>query len=114
MVPGSEPLELGELAMKILRATAWVLTCVLLATSAFGQSSNGTLSGTVTDTSGALIPGVTVKATNTETGIVSTGVTNESGAYTVPGLLPGTYVASAVLPGFQTQNFTDVRIGNAA
>ena len=102
------------MAIKIFRAGACLLAWLLLATSAFGQSSNGTLSGTVTDSSRALIPGVTIKATNTDTGIVSTGVTNESGAYTVPGLLPGTYLASAVLPGFQTQTFTDVRIGNAA
>ena len=100
--------------MKTLRVEACLLACLLLATSAFGQSSNGTLSGTVVDSSRALIPGVTIKATNTETGIVSTGVTNESGAYTVPGLLPGSYAASAVQPGFQTQTFTDIRIGNAA
>jgi hypothetical protein len=100
--------------MKKLHAGACLLACFLLATYTFGQSSNATLSGTVTDGSQALIPGVTVRVTNTETAVVSTSVTNESGAYTLPGLLPGTYSASASLPGFQTQTFTNVRVGNAA
>src|SRR6185369_6667956 len=78
------------------------------------QSSNANLSGTVTDTAKALIPGVSVTAKNTDTSVVSTGVTNESGTYNISGLLPGVYTVSAELPGFQTQTFTDVRLGNAA
>src|SRR5205814_9096148 len=70
--------------------------------------------GRVSDAAKALIPGVTVTDTNTETGFVSTAVTNESGTYNVPSLLPGVYKVSAELPGFQTQTFTDVRLGNAA
>src|SRR5436190_15737940 len=100
--------------MKKLRAAVWGLVWLLLVThNSFGQS-NGTLSGTVTDSAKALVPGVTIKATNIETGVVSTGITNESGSYTIPGLLPGVYSASASLPGFQTQTFTEVRLGNAA
>ena len=65
------------------------------------------------DSAGALIPGVTVMATNTGTGIVNTVVTNESGAYQFPALQPGTYKMSAELPGFQTQTFTNVQLGGA-
>src|SRR5262245_20531838 len=95
---------------------ALALVSLLFVTSpgAFSQSSNGSISGTVSDAARALIPGVTVTATNVETGVVSTGVTNESGTYNVPSLLPGLYKVSAELPGFQTQTFTDVRLGNAA
>ena len=100
--------------MKSFQVGVCILACLLFATYGLGQSSNGTLSGTVSDSARALVPGLTIKIINTETGIVSTGVSNESGAYTVPCLLPGTYSVSAVLPGFQTQTFTDVRIGNAA
>jgi hypothetical protein len=45
--------------------------------------------------------------------VVSTGITNESGTYNISALLPGVYTVSAELPGFQTQTFTDVRLGNA-
>ncbi|HSU87514.1 MAG TPA: carboxypeptidase-like regulatory domain-containing protein, partial [Terriglobia bacterium] len=100
--------------MRRLSAVILVLVCVTLSTSAFGQSSNATLSGTVSDAAKALIPGVTITATNTETGVVSTGVTNETGTYNLPGLLPGLYNVTAELPGFQTQTFTGVRLGNAA
>src|SRR6185295_8801609 len=52
-----------------------------LSTAAFAQSSNATLGGTVQDSTGAFIPGVTVTATNNATGIVATILTNESGTY---------------------------------
>ena len=48
------------------------------------------------------------------TGIQTNSVTNESGVYNMPGLLPGVYRVSASLPGFQTQTYTDVQLGNAA
>src|SRR5437016_4543590 len=94
-------------------ALALALLCMSLSIEAAAQSSNGSLSGTVTDAAKAFIPGVTVTATNTETGVVSSGLSNESGTYNIPGLLPGVYKVSAELPGFQTQTFTDVRLGNA-
>ncbi len=63
------------------------------------------MSGTVSDTTGALIPGVTVTATNTQTGIVSTVLSNESGTYNFASLQPGTYNLSAELSGFQTHTY---------
>ena len=51
---------------------AVVLLCLFEFPNTFAQTSNATLGGTVSDPSGALIPGVTVTATNTATGIVST------------------------------------------
>jgi hypothetical protein len=89
------------------------LLCLLACWTGFGQSVNATVGGSVSDTSKALIPGVTVTATNTGTGIVNTAVTNESGAYNFPALQPGTYKLTAELPGFQTQTFTDVQLGGA-
>jgi hypothetical protein len=91
-----------------------VILSIILSINAFGQSSNATLSGTVTDAARALIPGVTVTATNNDTGVVSTAITNETGTYNIASLLPGVYTVSAELPGFQKQTFTDVRLGNAA
>src|SRR5436190_23305307 len=73
---------------------------------------NATLSGTVSDVSGALIPGVEVTATNTGTGVASTAVTNESGTYRFLSLQPGPYEVKASLAGFQTQTFR-VALGTA-
>jgi hypothetical protein len=80
----------------------------------YAQSSNAAVSGTVSDSSGALIPGVTVTGVNPATGVSTSVVTNESGVYALQSLLPGVYRISASLPGFQTQTFTDVQLGNAA
>jgi Carboxypeptidase regulatory-like domain len=98
---------------KKLVCMAASLLCLLLAVNGFGQSINASVGGTVADPSKALIPGVTITATNTGTGIANTNVTNESGAYNFPALQPGTYKLSAELPGFQTQTFTDVQLGGA-
>ena len=57
------------------------------------------------------IPGVTVTATNTATGVAVTAITNESGAYNIPSLLPGPYKLTAELPGFRTQAFNAVQLG---
>src|SRR5262252_7845484 len=93
--------------------------CVLAATlllalfclNTFAQTTNATLGGTASDPSRALIPGVTVTATNTATGIVSTTVTNETGSYNFPSLQTGTYKVTAELAGFQTQTYNDVTLG---
>src|SRR5689334_11914978 len=104
-----EPLT-GEKSMKRLYS-AVLLLCFVFFANAFAQTTNATLGGTVSDASRALIPGVTVTATNTATGIVSTTVTNETGSYNFPSLQTGTYKVTAELPGFQTQTYSDVTLG---
>ncbi len=90
-----------------------VLAGLLAASFAFSQ--NAQLGGIVTDPSGALIPGVTISATNTDTGVVTTTITNERGAYTFPSLQPGkAYTLSAALPGFQTKSVTNIELGTAS
>src|SRR5262245_12146511 len=98
--------------MKRLVAVALLLVCAFF-TNTFAQSTNATLGGTVSDASRALIPGVTVTATNTQTGIVTTVVTNETGAYQFASLQTGVYKVTAELPGFQTQGYSDVTLGVA-
>src|SRR5215813_8999707 len=71
---------------------------------------NAVVSGTVSDTSGALIPGVEVTAKNTATGIVTTRITNESGSYSFASLQPGLYTVSAMLSGFQTATYNNVQL----
>src|SRR5215471_21715047 len=90
------------------------LLFLLLAAPVFSQSTNATVSGTVGDPTGAVLPGVEITATNNATGVVTTVISNEAGAYNFASLLPGVYKVSASLPGFQTKTFTDVELGNAA
>jgi hypothetical protein len=96
---------------KTLVALLMTMFAALIADSAFAQGGNGTLTGTVEDTAQALIPGVSITATNNATGVQSTTVSNESGAYNISSLLPGTYRLTATLPGFQTQNFNNIDLG---
>jgi protocatechuate 3,4-dioxygenase beta subunit len=78
------------------------LFCLLVSVNGFAQGTvNATVGGTVADASGALIPGVTVTATNVGTGIANTVVTNESGAYNFASLQPGDYKVSAELQVFK-------------
>ena len=93
------------------RICAAVLLFLTLSINAVGQSA--TVGGTVSDATGALIPGVTVAATNTQTGVVTTVVTNETGTYNFASLQPGLYRVSAELSGFQTQTRNNVELGAA-
>jgi hypothetical protein len=68
------------------------------------------ISGTVEDSSNAPLPGVTVTATNTETGLVQTTVTDERGFYRVLNLPTGTYRIEAALDGFATATAESVRL----
>ena len=81
------------------RNIGFVFLCLFLANVAFAQ--NAQLGGIVADPTKALIPGVTITATNTATGVATTTITNESGAYSFPSLQPGVYRLSAELSGFQ-------------
>ncbi|HYR86722.1 MAG TPA: TonB-dependent receptor [Terriglobia bacterium] len=92
---------------------AAVLLSVCLTANTFSQSSNASVSGTVSDATGALIPGVTVTATNNATGVVTMALSNEAGVYSLPSLLPGVYTLSAELSGFQKQTYTNTQLGNA-
>jgi hypothetical protein len=74
------------------------------------QRAGGSVSGTVQDPSGALMPGVTIQATERNSGLAATAVTNESGAYNFQSLAPGTYQVSASLPGFQTRTVTGLEV----
>src|SRR5437867_6293296 len=93
-----------------LVATA-ALVCLSLASNVSAQTSNASVGGFVQDPSQAVIPGVTVTATNTETGVVTTALTNESGTYNISSLLPGTYRLTAELSGFRAQVYNNVQLG---
>ena len=96
------------------KLTAALLMCLFVPLCMLAQTSNASLSGSVTDASGALVPSVTITATNNATGVENTALSNDAGVYSFPSLLPGQYRVSATQPGFQTETYTDVQLGNAA
>jgi hypothetical protein len=80
------------------------------------RATTADLSGTVTDSSKALVPGATVRVTNRATGLERTATTDRDGRYFIPALPPGTYTVRASLTGFDTQVFesVEVALGQAA
>src|SRR5262245_42342446 len=89
---------------------------VLLSASALAQLTTGTINGTVTDSSGAAIPGASITVKNVETGIARNTISGETGRYEVPNLQPGSYEISASLAGFQTsvRNGVTLAVGQNA
>jgi len=96
------------------RLRSALLTMSLLAVgvaTAYGQSTTfGQFLGTVTDLSGAVVPGASVTAVNRDTNIARTTVTNERGDYVVDKLIPGVYDLRAELSGFKTEVAAEVRL----
>ncbi|MGH9355271.1 MAG: carboxypeptidase regulatory-like domain-containing protein, partial [Terriglobia bacterium] len=74
----------------------------------FGQIVGATITGTVTDPSGAVTPGVKIIVTNVATGVTRNAVTNGVGFYTAPNLIPGNYQITATATGFKTQVRKDI------
>jgi hypothetical protein len=84
------------------RNVAWTLVLLLAsAAPAIAQFDRGTISGTIKDEQGGVMPGVTVTATSTQTQQPSVTTSNGSGFYTFPNLLPGRYDVVAELQGFK-------------
>ena len=79
---------------------------------AAAQTESGKISGTVTDQSGAVLPGVTVNLKSVERATTRTTVTNAQGEYVFASLVPGNYEVTAELSGFSTkQTRTNVPVG---
>jgi len=96
-----------------MKSLAYVFWCLLLATSvaqAQGVGSSGDIAGTITDSSGAVLPKVSVNVLDTQTGLKRTVVTGGNGQYRVAGLSPSRYDVSAELPGFATEIHKSIQI----
>lgn len=95
------------------RRTAGLLAIALMLTftfSAFAQTSRGTLTGTVTDPSGAVVANATIVLTNTATGVVRQAATNNSGLYRFDAVDLGTYTVEARGTGFAATKKTGIDI----
>jgi hypothetical protein len=91
--------------------TNFVAVCVLFVTltpAIWAQVATGTISGTVNDKSGGVLPGAKVTVLNEETGIARNLETNQQGSYSAPGLNVGQYRVTATKDGFQTEIRTGI------
>ncbi|WP_446741725.1 carboxypeptidase regulatory-like domain-containing protein [Silvibacterium acidisoli] len=81
-----------------------------------GQGVTADISGTVTDETGAVVPGAQVVATNTATNVATSAVTNGSGVYSIRFLQIGNYTLTVTAPGFSTwkANAFDLEVGQVA
>ena len=76
----------------------------------YAQSTTGSIYGSVTDSTGAAIPGSTVSAKDIHTGLVTTTTSNNSGEYVIPNVTPSDYIVTGTSSGFKTQNETGVTV----
>ena len=90
----------------------WVVLVgtLLLAGTALAQVDRGTITGIVTDSSGAVVPGVTITVTNVGTGIATRVVTNATGTYSVPLLPAAVYRLTAEREGFKKYTQTNITV----
>src|SRR5262245_40702820 len=99
---------------RFLRTLVGTLALLVITTSASAQLSTAQLSGRITDESGAVLPGATVTATQTDTGLMRTVTTDASGTYVLPNLPTGPYRLEAMLQGFRTYAQTGIVLQVAA
>ena len=97
------------------KRSLWIAAVLLgsVRPAASAQRTTGTIRGTVTDTSGAIIPGAQVTVTNTATGFTRTATTNTSGLYVVSDLPVGPYKVEVEFTAFKTAVVTDVGLNVA-
>ena len=93
--------------MRSIRFSLVLMVLLAAAGTMFGQAgSTGSISGTISDSSGGVLPNVKVTVTNTATNQVFHAVTTSAGDYSAPSLSPGTYVVAAEAPGFEKSKTT--------
>ena len=92
------------------RTLAALMVALLFAWPAAAQEQRGAIEGIVKDTSGAVLPGVTVEA-KAQNGAVLTTTTDSNGVYRFPSVAPSMYVVTATLSGFGPRTVEDVHIG---
>src|SRR5579862_9444051 len=96
---------------RIMRSRMMLVALVLLAATAMvAQTFRGTILGTVTDPSGAVVSGATVRVKSADTGQERSTQTGADGSYSVPELAVGAYMVTVTQTGFQTSVTTGVTV----
>jgi hypothetical protein len=91
-------------------ALSRLAACALLAAAALAQTNVASITGILTDTTGAVVPGAGVVITNLETGIASRTETNDAGVYFVASLNPGRYRVEVQASGFRRKQLDNLQI----
>lgn len=86
----------------VLKVVLLPVLVLVLAASAAAQGTNGVISGTITDSGGGVLPGVTMTLRNAETGVIRDAVSEADGRYRFPAIPSGRYDLTAELSGFTT------------
>ena len=100
--------------MFLQRAVPILTAALLCAAAANAQSTNASIYGSVTDSSGAAAPKATVTATNIKTGVSQGTVTNADGVYLFPSLQPGEYKVAGELTGFRKSVSSGIQLAVGA
>jgi hypothetical protein len=109
---------MGELLSEVTAVrTSWSLRIVafffIVASLAFGQGANGTITGTITDPTGLVVPGANVEARSAETAAVYSVASTNAGNYAIPNLPVGTYTVTAKAQGFKSYTHQNLAIAAA-
>ena len=96
--------------MKALTISMLLAVCACMA---FGQGATSLMSGTVTDPTGAAVPGAEVQAVQTDTNLVLKVTTNDQGAFAIPSVPAGPYRITVAKPGFKTATLTNIQVESA-
>jgi hypothetical protein len=89
---------------------ALIVLALLVCAPAFAQTFQGSISGTVNDASGAVVPGASITATNKSTGLTRETVSGENGAFAFPGMPLGLYTVTVTKQGFAGQKLDNVEV----
>ena len=95
---------------KFVQMALCLCVAIFAAQPAFSQADQGAITGTVTDSTGAVVPNASVTVSSTETGLTLKGTSDASGVFVFSPLKIGTYTVSAVAPGFSTTTQENVTL----
>ncbi len=94
----------------IVCALLLLVTVVAYSPTAFGQGGTGAINGTISDTSGAVIPKAKIALTNTANGAERSDLSNDTGTYVFPAVLPGVYTLVVTAEGFTSSKIDALKI----
>ena len=88
----------------------FIITAAVFATVALAQVDQARITGTVVDSSGALIPGAAIKVKNQKTGAEREAIANDSAAFFITGLSPSVYSMTVSSPGLSNAQYKDLNL----
>ncbi len=94
----------------VARLCLIIMAIIALTLPVFAQNTSGSITGTVQDASGAVIPGAQVSLINQDQGVTLQTITNEAGIYVFSALAAANYTVTVELPGFKTYKKTDIKL----